>query len=258
MAFLTPDKVIDIGGGLMVKQYFVTDHNPNKIDLPSKRTGQLLGITLHNTNDINEARQTTDPEQYVRATINGNMGTVRVHFYVDDDEIWQMLPTDWQSWHAGQSGKADRNGSQAGNAQTISIECIMDGTRSEKDRRAEDNAARLIAWLMKQYGFTVEKNLYTHNYWCNIRNGRTGTLDELNKRDDGYKNCPVFIRPHWDEFKGLVNKYLGTGTAKTDGKQYYYNIVVGVYGNKDNADAALKEVKKVYPGAFIKKTVKSS
>ena len=216
MAFLTPDKVIDIGGGLMVKQYFATDHNPNKIDLPAKRTGQLLGITLHNTNDINEARQTTDPEQYVRATINGNMGTVRVHFYVDDDEIWQMLPIDWQSWHAGQSGKADRNGSQAGNAQTISIECIMDGTRSEKDRRAEDNCARLIAWLMKQYGFTVEKNLYTHNYWCNIRNGRKGTLDELNKLNDGYKNCPVYIRRHWDEFKGLVNSYIGKSTSKKE------------------------------------------
>lgn len=232
MAFLTPDKIIDIGGGLMVKQYFVTDHNPNKIDLPSRRTGQLLGITLHNTNDINEARQTTDPEQYVRATINGNMGTVRVHFYVDDDEIWQMLPIDWQSWHAGQSGKADRNGSRAGNAQTISIECIMDGTRSKKERRAEDNAARLIAWLMKQYGFTVEKNLYTHNYWCNIRNGRTGTLDELNKRDDGYKNCPVYIRKHWDEFKALVNSYIGKSASKTE-----YRVMLR-YEDEEKARAA--------------------
>ena len=69
---------------------------------------------------------------------------------------------------------------------------------------------------MKQYGFTVEKNLYTHNYWCNIRNGRTGTLDELNKRDDGYKNCPVYIRKHWNEFKGLVNSYIDKNTSKKE------------------------------------------
>jgi len=259
MAFLIPDNVIDLGGGLLIKQYFITEHNPNKISLPTKRTLPLLGVTCHNTNDINEARQTTDPEQYVRATINGNMGTVRVHFYVDDDEIWQMLPLDWQSWHAGQAGKADRNGSQAGNAQTISIECIMDGKGTDKDKKAEDNCARLIAYLMKQFGLTVEKDLYTHNYWCNVRNGRNGTLDALNKLNDGYKNCPVFIRPHWDDFKALVNKYLKADEKPADtDKNYLYNIVVGVYANKKNADEALKYVKKDYPTAFIKKTVKNS
>ena len=40
-------------------------------------------------------------------------------------------------------------------------------------------------------------------------------------------------------------------------KQYLYNVVVGVYGVKSNAEAALAEVKKTYPDAFIKRTVKS-
>lgn len=262
--FLQPDRVYDVLG-LTVKEYFITEHNVNKISMPSKRTLPLIGITCHNTSDINEARQTTDPEQYTRATVNGNMNTVRVHFYVDDDEAWQDLPLDWQSWHAGQAGRADRNGSAAGNAQTISIECIMSGKGDEKDKKAEDNCAKLVAWLLSTNHMTTKLNLFTHNYWCNLRNGKSGTIDQLNKWNDGYKNCPVYIRPHWDEFVAKVNKYMeqlsSTKPAeqpKTDEKTIMYNIVVGVYGKKENADAALKEVKKVYPGAFIKGMVKNS
>ena len=256
--FLTPDKEYDVLG-LKVKEYFLTKHTKD-ISLPSKRTSDLIGVTIHNTNDINEARQTTDSEQYTRATVNGNMGTVRVHFYVDDDEAWQNLPLDWQSWHAGQSGKADRNGSGAGNAQTISIECIMSGKGDEKDKKAEDNCAKLTAWLLSQNHMSTKLNLFTHNYWCNIRNGRTGTIDKLNKLNDGYKNCPVYIRPHWDEFVKKVNQYMEQLSAKPveqpEEKTTMYNIVVGVYGIKENADAALKEVQRNYPNAFIKKTVK--
>ncbi len=256
--FLTPDREYDVLG-LKVKEYFLTNHTKG-ISLPSKRTNALIGVTIHNTNDINEARQTTDSEQYTRATVNDNMGTVRVHFYVDDDEAWQNLPLDWQSWHAGQSGKADRNGSGAGNAQTISIECIMSGKGDEKDKRAEDNCAKLAAWLLAQNHMNTKLNLFTHNYWCNIRNGRTGTIDKLNKLNDGYKNCPVYIRPHWDEFVKKVNQYMEQLSTKPveqpEEKTTMYNIVVGVYGIKENADAALKEVQRNYPNAFIKKTVK--
>ena len=266
MAFLQPDYIYT-ANGLTVKRYYLTEHNPKLISMPSRRTLPLLGLTIHNTNDINEAQGTTDPEQYVRSTQNGNMGTVRVHFYVDDVEAWQMLPLDWQSWHAGQKGKSDANGSQAGNAQTISIECIMYGDKAHKDldEKAEDNAARLIAYLLDTYGMTIEKNLFTHNYWCNIRNGRKGTLTELNKTFDNYKGCPVFIRPHWDEFCARIRSHLAKPAAgqtttqeKTEAKTYLYNVVVGAYGVKENADRALKEVQKVYPDAFIKRTVKSS
>lgn len=253
MAILIPDSQYT-ANGLTIKQYFITNHNTNKIALPVVRTKPLIGITLHNTNDINEARQTTDPEQYVRATINGNMGTVRVHFYVDDDECWQMLPLEYQSWHAGQSGKADRNGSEAGNAQTISIECIMDGSGSEKDKRAEDNAARLVAYLLKKYSMTVENNLFTHNYWCNIRNGasRNGNIQFLNEKDDNYKNCPCFIRPHWGEFLKKVKSYMEPPEQKNSGEsQIFYRVVCGSFAHKSNAERLLEEVKIDYPNAFI-------
>ena len=175
-----------------------------------------------------------------------------------------MLPTDWQSWHAGQAGKPDAHGSGDGNACTISIECIMDGSGSEKDKRAEDNCARLVAWLLSQYHMNTKDNLFSHNYWCNVRNGRTGTKDQLNKQFDGYKGCPIYIRPHWDEFVAKVNSYMSASpagaspaeaspgaAASTD--QPLYRIQLGAYKVYDNAVNRLKEVREHFPEAQIVK-----
>ena len=245
---LTADRTYKING-VTVNEFLLTQHNPNKISLPAKRSKKLLGVTIHNTNDL--ANVNDDAEQYTRATYNGNMNTVRVHYYVDDLGAWHNLPDNWQSWHAGQSGKSDANGSEAGNAQTISIECIMSGTTRSANEKSEDNAARLAAYLLHSNGLTID-NLYTHNYWCNVRKGLKGNVDYLNKTDDRYKNCPIYIRPHWDKFKNTVAGYMQqlSGTNTASGK--LYRVQVGAFSSKENAEKFLKEVQKHFPDAFIK------
>lgn len=47
---LRPDKTYT-ANGVTVKEFFLTNHNDNNIDLPGKRTG-LVGITVHNTDKI--------------------------------------------------------------------------------------------------------------------------------------------------------------------------------------------------------------
>lgn len=242
MAYLTPDKIYD-ANGVTVKEYLLTKHNPNRIDLPQIRKLPLAGITIHNTDAIVVNSKTTMAEQYTRATYNGNMGTVRVHFYVDDKEAWQNLPLDFQSWHAGQKGKAEANGSHLGNQATISIEVIGNTAK------AEDNAAKLVAWLIKKCEISKDK-LFTHNYWCNVRNGKKGSVDYLNKQPDGYKGCPVYIRPHWDEFKANVARYLNGAVTK----DVMYRIQVGAFRSEENAELYLKQVQKHYPDAYITKT----
>jgi len=240
--FLKPDKTYTLKNGLTIKEYLLTDHNPNKIALPKKRTENLIGVTLHNTEDLNEAVGTTDPEQYTRATVNGNMGDTRVHYYVDDVEAWRNLSDAYTSWHAGTGG----NGK--GNSNTISIECIMSSLTGSQSVAAMNNAAKLIASIFKQYSWSIDKNLYTHNYWINyLATGKCSsdlTTQNLNKvlptasnivngglANKNGKYCPFYILPQWATFKNLVNSYLSTSSSSSSSiaqpvfEQYIVKVV---------------------------------
>ncbi len=198
MAILTPDRKINIGG-VTVNEYLLTKHNPNKIDMPStSMEGKILGVTVHNTNWITTAVGTTPAEQYTRATVNGNMGDVRVHFYVDDTCAWQNLPNELSGWHA-----ADGDGN--GNRRTIAIECIMSPAYNDTDKKSEDNCARLAAALLKKYGLGIDR-LYTHNHWYSS------------------KYCPAYILPHWNDFVNLVERFLGSVPSQEQDKKDLYRI----------------------------------
>ena len=242
MAFLTPDRKYE-ANGVTVYEYLLTKHNPNKIDMPTANLPATpLGVTIHNTEKINVASGTTMAEQYTRATVNNAMGTVRVHFYVDDVCAWQNLPLTLSGWHAA-------DGSGNGNRKTISMEIIGNSAK------AEENGARLAAYLLKKYGLTVDNNLFTHTYWLHIRDKHSGTIDELNVKPHSYKTCPIYIIPHWQTFKSKVQSYLGaaakptTGTTGTATPQVYRirkswddaKSQIGAYASLDNAKNAWKE-----------------
>ena len=172
MAILTPDNTSTIGG-VTVKEYLLTKHNPNKIDMPTaSMDGKVIGVTIHSTDWISVASGTTPAEQYTRATYNGNMKDVRVHYYVDDTCAWQNLPLTLSGWHAA-------DGSGNGNRRTIAIECIMSSAYNSKDQKSEDNAARLAAALLKKYKLDIN-HLYTHTHWLNVKDGKSGNVDTLN------------------------------------------------------------------------------
>lgn len=48
---LTPDKITNING-VKVQEYLLAKHNVNKITLPPMRKNSLLGVTIHNTEDL--------------------------------------------------------------------------------------------------------------------------------------------------------------------------------------------------------------
>ncbi len=203
MAILKPDKTMTLGG-VTVNEFLLTKHNPRNIAMPSvSMEGKIIGVTIHNTDWIKTAKGTTPAEQYTRATYNGNMNDVRVHYYVDNVCAWQNLPLDLSGWHAA-------DGSGNGNRKTIAIECIMSSAYNENDRKSEDNAARLAAALLKQYGLGIEC-LFTHTHWLNVKDGRKGDVDTLNTMRNSYKMCPLYILPHWSAFKAKVQEYLTEG-----------------------------------------------
>ena len=205
MTILRPDATTTFGG-VTVNEYLLTKHNPNHIDMPSvSMEGKVIGVTVHNTDWISVASGTTPAEQYTRATANNNMRDVRVHYYVDNVCAWQNLPHSLSGWHAA-------DGSGNGNRRTIAIECIMSSAYNSTDKKSEDNAAKLAAALLKQYGLDIN-HLYTHTHWLNVRDGRNGTIDQLNTMYNRYKMCPAYILPHWAEFKKKVQSYLNAGSA---------------------------------------------
>ena len=161
-------------------------------------TGKVAGVTIHNTGDLPKVEE--DAEQYTRATWpNANMNDARVHYYVDDINAWQNLEDTEVGWHAG-------DGSGPGNGTTISIEIIMDGKGGAEDVKAEENGAILAALLLKKYGLTIDQ-LYTHNHWM-------GHPDKIVQ--GARKNCPLYILPHWAEFKAKVEEKLAEISGSTE------------------------------------------
>ena len=243
MAILKPDKTTTLGG-VTVNEYLLTKHNPNRIDMPSaSMEGKIIGVTIHNTSWITTAAGTTPAEQYTRATVNGNMNDVRVHYYVDNVCAWQNLPLTLSGWHAA-------DGSCNGNRRTIAIECIMSSAYNSKDQKSEDNSARLAAALLKKYNLSID-HLYTHTHWLNVRDGKTGSTDYLNTARNPYKTCPLYILPHWSAFKAKVQSYMNADTSastNTSAKQLYRvrkswadaKSQIGAFASLDNAKKSCK------------------
>ena len=211
MAILSPDKTVTTTNGLKIKQKIIPDSLRATKDVASwcKKggkmkpcaklcgTGKTKGITVHNTNDINTAAGTTAAEQYTRATYNGNMGGVVVHYYVYESDIWQLLDNSEQGWHATDGAsrrKSQRGGSDTigGNVDTIAIECIGNKATSE------DTTAKLVAYLCAKHGLNPGTDVYAHKYFYPS------------------KNCPAYILPHWSTFLTNVKKYYDalTGAQK--------------------------------------------
>lgn len=242
MAILKPDITYN-WNGLKINEYLLTKHNINKIDMPTIAMSNPIGITVHNTESISVSSSTTMAEQYTRATVNGNMKDVRVHFYVDDVCAWQNLPLSLSGWHAA-------DGSGNGNSKTIAIEVIGDSAK------AEANAVKLTAYLLKQYGLNADSNLFTHTHWLNVMDGKSGTIDYLNTADNSRKMCPIYILPHWFTFKNNVKNALGTSssassssTSSNTSTSELYRIrktwadsssQIGAYSSLENAEKACK------------------
>lgn len=134
-----------------------------------------IGIVIHNT--YNDASAKNE----ISYMINNDKST-SFHIAVDDIEAIQGLPLYRNSWANGDGA----NGS--GNRKYISIEICYSKSGGEKFIKAEKNAAKVVAQLLKKYKLNIE-NVKSH-------------------RDFSGKNCPH--RTNINEFKEMVKKELST------------------------------------------------
>ena len=222
MAFLTPDKIRN-EHGLEIKEKIIPDGDKLKPNRKlSNGSGKVEWVTVHNTNDIKEADGTNDAEQYTRATYNGNMGGVTVHYYIDETDCWQLLNENEVGYHAADG----YNG--PGNTTSLAIEIIMDGSGFKADVEAERRGALLAAILLHRHGLGIDR-LTTHNRWYS------------------QKYCPAFILPHWENFKNQVEMYLREIQAEEkvdevvpDGMIYI--VQAGAFLSEENAEAFKNDI----------------
>lgn len=168
-------------------------------------------IVVHNT--ANDASADNEISYMIR-----NTNTVSFHFAVDDKEVVQGIPLDRNSWHSGDgsNGKGNRKG--------ISIEICYSKSGGDKFKKAEENAARFIAELLKERNWGIERVTKHQDY--------------------SKKYCPHrTLDMGWDRFLNMIKGYMNADIL--------YKVQVGAYAEKKNADAMLAKLKNAGFSGFI-------
>lgn len=101
-------------------------------------------IVIHNTSNDAPAKNEVE---YMK---NNNLQK-SFHFAVDDIEIRQALPLYRNAWHAGDGNIG--NGNRCG----IAIEICYSKSGGERFEKAEENAAALVAQLLKERKWGIER-----------------------------------------------------------------------------------------------------
>lgn len=149
----------------MITEIILTQFNRPKTKM------KPTSVTVHNTaNPDSTARNNRD---YFN---NHEKAKASAQYVVDDKEIIRCIPEDEVAWHAGPA-----------NIKSIGIE-VCEFTDKERQRKANENAAWLVADILKRYGWGIDK-VKTHKDW-------TG------------KDCPRKLLPMWSEFLTMIQKHL--------------------------------------------------
>lgn len=192
---------------------------PNLVD--------MHGITVHNT--ANDASALNE----INYMINNNYET-SFHFAVDDVQAVQGLPLNRNGWHAS-------DGKGPGNMSTIAIEICYSKSGGSKFDKAEENAAELIAQLLKERGWSIDRVKRHYDYapdkkYCPHRTMDKGWdrfLNMIQKKLNGSSNKANSINNDiiyqiWDDVK---NKWLPNVVNDSDYAGIYGHDVCCIYAN---------------------------
>lgn len=127
----------------------------NKYNIKAPYTMTAEYITVHNT--ANDASAKSE----VAYMLNNNKNT-SFHVAVDDVEAILAIPLNRTAWHAGDGA----NGT--GNRKTIGIEICYSKSGGSRFDKAEQNAAYLIAKMLIERNWGIER-VKKHQDWSNKR-----------------------------------------------------------------------------------------
>lgn len=147
------------------------------------------GICVHNT--ANDASAMSEISYML-----GNNNKVSFHAAVDNERVVTGLPFNRNAWHSGDGG----NG--RGNRTQIAIEICYSKSGGERFEEAENLAACYIAYLLKKYGWGIEK-VSKHQDYSN-------------------KYCPHrTLDLGWERFLNKIREQLGLQTKPIENNKDY-------------------------------------
>ena len=180
-------------------------------------------IVVHNT--ANDASANNEIKYMI-----SNNNEVSFHYAVDDKEVVQGIPTNRNAWHAG-----DGNGT--GNRNGIAVEICYSKSGGDRFIKAEQNAAKFIASLLKEKDWGIDKVTKHQDY--------------------SGKYCPHrTLDMGWERFLNMIRSELGQATVPvTSGSSSNTSNITGdiTYQSYDNVKKMwLPEVKNYsdYAGNF--------
>ena len=140
----------DLGqvSGLSIRKNLVSS---NKYDIKATYPMTPTFITVHNT--ANDASAENEISYMI-----SNDNQVSFHYAVDDKEAVQGLPLNRNGWHSGDGADG------AGNRKSIGVEICYSKSGGERFEKAEKNAAKLVAALMRHFNIPLS-NVRTHQSW---------------------------------------------------------------------------------------------
>lgn len=195
--------------------------NKNKYNIKCPYEMKAEFIVVHNT--ANDASANNE----ISYMINNN-NQVSFHFAVDNVESVQGIPFNRNTWNAGDGVNGN------GNRKGISIEICYSLSGGDRFVKAEKNAAKLIAQLLKERGWgidKVKKHQDFSNKYCPHR-----TLD---------MGWPRFLNMVQNELNNLNTTNNATISSKL------YKVQVGAFKNRTNAEKLVSELKSKNISTYI-------
>ena len=173
------------------------------------------GITIHNT--ANDASAMSEISYMI-----GNNNQVSFHDAVDDYRVVRGIEHSRNTWNAGDGAKG------YGNRNTIAIEICYSLSGGSRFIQAEKNAAWYIAYLMKQYGWGIDR----------INDKRIGTHQDRSGKYCPHRTLDMGINRFYDMIKSEYYKLTGTNTNTAT----VYRVQTGAFSRKENADRLALEL----------------
>ena len=183
------------------------------------------GICIHNT--ANDA-----PASNEVAYMQSNNNEVSFHIAVDDKEAIQCIPFNRNAWASGDGGAGE------GNRRYIHLEICYSKSGGDRFINAEKRAAKEVAALLKQYGWTIN-NVKKH-------------------QDFSGKYCPHrTLDLGWQRFLNMIQAELsGANVNNAPSNKEIYRVrkswndtasQIGAFSNLENA----KKVVDIKPGYYV-------